>query len=172
MTAITLRLACTFRFMSIQRLLLLLLLLPPPPLLPPILCPTGLRFKARHAYRSIGIRKPNAKYRVKVALSTVYRILVVLHLSLRNGLLKVCNAGLSGRAVWGLGLRLRDCWECGLESRQGHGCVSIVSVIRCQRSLYRADHSSKGILLSVVPRCVWSRKLKNEEAMARVELQH
>jgi len=96
MTAITLRLACTFRLMSIQRLLLL-------PLLLPVLCPTGLRLKARHSYRSIGIRKPNAKNRVKVALSTVHPILVVLHLYLRKRLLKVCVTGLSGRAVCGYG---------------------------------------------------------------------
>ena len=32
----------------------------------------------------------------------------------------------------------------------------------------RADHSSRGILPTVVRRCVWSRNLKNEEAMARV----
>jgi len=32
----------------------------------------------------------------------------------------------------------------------------------------RADHSSRGVLPNVVRRCVWSRNLKNEEAMARV----
>jgi hypothetical protein len=32
-------------------------------------------------------------------------------------------------------------------------------------SLRRADHSSKGVLPTVVRRCVWSRNLKNEEAM-------
>ena len=35
-------------------------------------------------------------------------------------------------------------------------------------SLQRADHSSRGVLPTVVRRCVWSRNLKNEEAMARV----
>jgi hypothetical protein len=31
-----------------------------------------------------------------------------------------------------------------------------------------ADHSSRGVLPTVVRRCVWSRNLKNEEAMTRV----
>ena len=35
-------------------------------------------------------------------------------------------------------------------------------------SLRRADHSSRGVLPIVVRRCVWSRNLKNEEAMTRV----
>ena len=32
----------------------------------------------------------------------------------------------------------------------------------------RADHSSRGVLPTVMRRCVWSRNLKNEEAMAGV----
>jgi hypothetical protein len=39
------------------------------------------------------------------------------------------------------------------------------------RSLRRADHSSRGILLTMVRRCVWSRNLVNEEAIARAGLQ-
>ena len=35
-------------------------------------------------------------------------------------------------------------------------------------SLRRADHSSRGFLPTVVRRCVWSRNLKNEEAVTRV----
>jgi hypothetical protein len=35
-------------------------------------------------------------------------------------------------------------------------------------SLRRADHSSREVLPNVMRRCVWSRHLKNEEAMARV----
>jgi len=35
-------------------------------------------------------------------------------------------------------------------------------------SLRRADHSSRGVLPTVVHRCVWSRNLKNEEDMTRV----
>jgi len=43
-----------------------------------------------------------------------------------------------------------------------------VSVVCCQkRSLRRSDHSSRGVLSTVVRRCVWSRNLENEEAKAR-----
>ena len=41
----------------------------------------------------------------------------------------------------------------------------VLCVVR-QRSLWRADHSYRGVLLTVVCRCVWSRNLVNEEAMA------
>jgi len=46
-----------------------------------------------------------------------------------------------------------------------HGYLSFVSVVR-QRSLRRADHSSRGVLPTVVRRCVWSRNLVNEKALA------
>ena len=38
----------------------------------------------------------------------------------------------------------------------------------CVWSLWRADHAARGVLSTVMRRCVWSRNLKNEEAMARV----
>jgi len=44
--------------------------------------------------------------------------------------------------------------------------MDVVSVVCCQRSLRRADHSSRGVLPTAVRRCVWSRNLVNEEAMA------
>jgi len=56
-------------------------------------------------------------------------------------------------------------WDCGFESRRGHGCLSWVMCVLRQRSLRRADHSSGGVLPTVVRRCVWSRNLVNEEAM-------
>ena len=37
----------------------------------------------------------------------------------------------------------------------GHGCLFVLSVVCCQRSLLRADHSSGGVLLTVMRRCVW-----------------
>jgi hypothetical protein len=61
------------------------------------------------------------------------------------------------RAVWGVGLRPLACWG-GFESHRGHGCLSVVSVVCCQRSLRRADHSSRGVLPTVVRRCVWYKK--------------
>jgi len=38
----------------------------------------------------------------------------------------------SGCMVWGVGLQPLTCWDCGFESHQGHGCLSLVSVVCCQ----------------------------------------
>jgi hypothetical protein len=35
----------------------------------------------------------------------------------------------SGRAVQGVGIRPLAYWDCGFESRLGHGCLSLVSVV-------------------------------------------
>ena len=40
-------------------------------------------------------------------------------------------------------------------------CLLWVSCVVRQRSLRRADHSSRGVLPTVVRRCVWSRNIKN-----------
>jgi hypothetical protein len=61
----------------------------------------------------------------------------------------------SCRSKWprGLSVSLRPLtqWDCGFESRRGRGCLSLVSVVCCQVvSLRRADHSSRGVLPSVV----------------------
>jgi hypothetical protein len=45
---------------------------------------------------------------------------------------KTVNWAHSGRAVYDMGLRLFACWDCGFESRRGHGCLSHVSVVCCQ----------------------------------------
>jgi hypothetical protein len=39
-------------------------------------------------------------------------------------------------------------WECGLESRRGHECLSLVGVVCCheKKSLWRADHSSRRVI--------------------------
>ena len=69
------------------------------------------------------------------------------------------------------------CCECCVLSGRGlcdglitrpeesYGCLSVVSVVCCQRFLRRAYHSSKGVLPTAVCRGVWSRNLVNEEAM-------
>jgi hypothetical protein len=47
------------------------------------------------------------------------------------------------------------------ESHQGHVCLSVLCVL-CdvrQRSMWRADHSSRGVLPTVARRCVWSRNV-------------
>jgi len=43
--------------------------------------------------------------------------------------------------------------------------VCLLCVVR-YRSLRRADHSSVGVLPTVGRRCLWSRNLVNEEALA------
>ena len=48
-----------------------------------------------------------------------------------------------------MGLRLHVCWDSGFESRWGHGCLSLGSVVG-YRYVRRADHSSRGVLPSVV----------------------
>jgi hypothetical protein len=45
--------------------------------------------------------------------------------------------------------------------------VCLLCVCQVARSLRRADHSSRGVLPTVVRHCVWSRNLKNEEAKTR-----
>ena len=49
-----------------------------------------------------------------------------------------------------MGLRPLCFSDCRFESRRGHECLFVVSVVCCQRSLHRADHSSRGVLPSVV----------------------
>ena len=78
----------------------------------------------------------------------------------------VVFAGPSRRDVKDVGLRPLDCWDRGFESHQRSAFLSVVSVVGCQRSLRRADHSSKGVLPIAVRRCVWSRNLVNEEVLA------
>ena len=56
----------------------------------------------------------------------------------------------------------------GFESQlRGGAGMSVVSVVIVRyRSLRRTDHSSRGVLPTVVRRCVCSRNLVNEEAMS------
>ena len=46
-------------------------------------------------------------------------------------------------------------------------CLLLVLYIVRQKSLRQADHSSREVPATVVRRCVWTRNLKNEDAMAR-----
>jgi len=45
-------------------------------------------------------------------------------------------------------------------------CLLWVLCVVRWRSVRRADHSSRGVVLTVLGRCVWSRNLVNEEALA------
>jgi hypothetical protein len=42
------------------------------------------------------------------------------------------QADLGGRTVWGGGVWQLACWDCAFESRRGHGCLSLVSVVCCR----------------------------------------
>jgi len=44
----------------------------------------------------------------------------------------ICAADPGGRAIYAVGLRPLACRDCEFESRQGHGCLSLVSVVCCQ----------------------------------------
>ena len=87
----------------------------------------------------------------------------------RNEICWALCAGPSGRAVLGVGLRPLVCWDCGFESRRGHGCLSVVSVVCCQVEVSATGWSlvQRSPTDCGVPLCVISKNLKNEEAIAR-----
>ena len=43
--------------------------------------------------------------------------------------------------VYGEGVRLIACWDCGFESCRGHGCLFVVSVMCCQLELSATGRS-------------------------------
>ena len=58
----------------------------------------------------------------------------------------------SARALYGVGLRPLVCWDCGFESRRGHVCLYVVSVVFCQvevsatgRSLVQWSPTERGV---------------------------
>jgi hypothetical protein len=58
----------------------------------------------------------------------------------------------SGRTVFSVGLRPLVCWECGLKSNQGHGYLSLVSVVCFQvevsatgRSIFQGSPPECGV---------------------------
>jgi hypothetical protein len=58
----------------------------------------------------------------------------------------------SGRVVYGIGLQPFTCWECGYESHQEHGFLSVVSVVRISAtswSLIQRSPTDCGLLLCV-----------------------
>ena len=76
------------------------------------------------------------------------------------------------RSQWPRDLRRGlACWDCGIESHRGMDVfiLRLLWMVRW-RSLRRADHSSREVLLAVVCRYVGSRNLNNE-TMARVRPQ-
>ena len=45
------------------------------------------------------------------------------------------------RSQWSRGLQALACWDCGLESHPGHGCLSVVSLVCCQVEVSATDWS-------------------------------
>jgi hypothetical protein len=58
-------------------------------------------------------------------------------------------AGSIGRAVECVGLQPLDCWDCGFESRRGHGCFSVTNVsygsLRPAESLVQRSPTECGV---------------------------
>ena len=74
----------------------------------------------------------------------------------------LCTAA-GGRAVYGVGLRTRNCCDCWFESRWRHGCSSHVFAVCCAGSgecdelITRPEESYRECVYVCV--CVWSRHL-------------
>jgi hypothetical protein len=83
---------------------------------------------------------------------------------------------LSGRSQWTRGLRRGSAAACLLRLwvRIPPGAWMSVScwMLCVVRSLRCADHSSRGVLPSVVWRCMWSKNLAHEEALIHCGLLH
>ena len=73
----------------------------------------------------------------------------------------------SRQTLRSVGLRPLACWDCGFESRRGHGCLSLVCVVCCQ-----VEVSVSGLIARpdetyrVWCGWVWIWILDNEEALA------
>jgi len=57
-----------------------------------------------------------------------------------SNLLQLTNSG--GRAVQGVSLRPPACWYCGLDSRWGHACLSVVRGL-CDELITRPEESCR-----------------------------
>jgi hypothetical protein len=74
-----------------------------------------------------------------------------------------------GREVQGVGLQQIYCWNRGFESRWGHGCASLVFVVKAVASATSWSLVQGSPTVCVfVSNCVWSGKLDNEAAQARL----
>jgi len=66
------------------------------------------------------------------------------------------------RSLWPLA-----CWDCGAEFHWWHGCLSVVSVVCCHVEVYAKGWSlAQWSPTEYVCVWVWSRNLKNEEALS------
>ena len=74
----------------------------------------------------------------------------------------------SGWVGWGVDLWLLACWDCGFISCCWHGSPSLVSGVCCQVEVSgQADHSSRGVLPSVVCQMRVNARPHNGEAMTQ-----
>ena len=73
----------------------------------------------------------------------------LLKTSILDRKLEEANAG--GRAVWGVPLQPLAFWDCGFESHRGHGCLSLVNVLRCQE---RASATGRSLVHRSPTECV------------------
>jgi hypothetical protein len=64
---------------------------------------------------------------------------MLVRVSLSECIFLYYYSGLSSRAAQGAGLRLLTCWDRRFESRRGHGCLSLVSVV-----CYQVEVSASG----------------------------
>jgi hypothetical protein len=71
----------------------------------------------------------------------------------------------SGRTVQGVGLQPLACWDCGLESRRGHGCLSLESVVLSGTGLCVGLITCPEEFYRVWCVWVWSWILENKEAL-------
>ena len=85
----------------------------------------------------------------------------VLDISVAFSLCLACH-GLRRRSSAARLLRLR------VRVQPVSWCLSLVSDVCCQKSLWGTDPSSRGVLPNLKPSCVWFRNLMNEEALSCV----
>jgi hypothetical protein len=86
-------------------------------------------------------RLERLKCTVQINLFCAYSTESTLHLQTKSALniVMMAQADPSGRAVKGVGQRALACWNCGLESRWGQGCLSLVNVLCCQVEVSECD---------------------------------
>jgi hypothetical protein len=53
----------------------------------------------------------------------------------------ILYADTNGRAVKAWFLRPFDCWDCGFETRRGHGCLSLVNDVCCEAQISASARS-------------------------------
>jgi len=68
-------------------------------------------------------------FKLRLLSQLLCSLCALLLLNAKSILFIFTEAGPSGRAVKGVGLRPFACWDRGFESQRGHGRLSVVSVV-------------------------------------------